>query len=335
MSDAPSTLVIVPAGKMGHEVQCVGVAEALGATPDILRVTLRPPWSWLAPHGPAQPSLSHHIATDADLVLASGRQAIPLARAIARRQSPRPLVVAIQAPRTNPADFDLVWANTHDRLSGPNVITSVTSPNRLTKDGLAVAAAHLRARLPDLPTPWVGVLVGGTSQSYRFGPDEAAALGDALATFAARHDVSLVITPSRRTGEDNVDVLEARLAATPHWIWRGEGDNPLFGIYGGADAFVVTCDSVNMIGEASFTGKPILAWPLPGGRAKFGRFHEAMVAHGAMRWFDGTWPAASYPSFDTTAAVAAAIRERLLEAPGGNAPGQNAGAGFSRKPARP
>jgi len=310
---APRTLVLAPAGKVGHEVQCVGVAERLGADPRIERVTLSPPWSWLAPRGPAAPHLRTLVETDADLVLASGRQAVPLARAIARRPSPRPFVTVLQAPRTDPAAFDLVWANTHDRLDGPHVLQSVTSPNRLTVDGLARAASALRARLPQLPAPWVGVLVGGTNGTYRLGEAEATALGEALAAFAARHGVSLVITPSRRTGETNLARLEAALAETPHFLWRGEGDNPLLGIYGCSQAFVVTCDSVNMIGEAAFTGKPILAWPLPGGRAKFRRFHEAMVAHGAMRWFDGSLPPADYTPLDTTGMVADAILARMAE----------------------
>lgn len=310
---APRTLIVAPAGKMGHEVQCVGVAERLGATPVIERVSLRPPWSWLAPHGPVAPHLRPLVATDADLVLASGRQAIPLARAIAARPAPRPFVAVLQAPRIDAAAFDLVWANTHDRIAGPNVIQSVTSPNRLTAEGLAAAAEALSARLPDLPRPWVGVLVGGTSGSYRLDPPDADALGEALACFAARHGVSLVITPSRRTGEANIAALSAALRTTPHFLWRGEGDNPLMGIYGCADAFVVTCDSVNMIGEAAFTGKPILAWPLPGGRAKFRRFHDAMVAHGAMRWFDGTLPGAAYAPLDATGRVAEAVRAGLSQ----------------------
>lgn len=310
---APRTLVLVPAGKMGHEVQCVGVAERLGAAPVVERVVLRPPWSWLAPHGPAAPHLRPLLSTDADLVLASGRQAIPLARAIAARPAPRPFVAVLQAPRVAAGAFDLVWANSHDRIAGANVLQSVTSPNRLTVDGLRTAAGALEARLPDLPKPWVGVLVGGTSGSYRLDEPDAAALGAALADFAARHGVSLVITPSRRTGAANVAALAAALAATPHFLWRGDGDNPLMGIYGCADAFVVTCDSVNMIGEAAFTGKPILAWPLPGGRAKFRRFHEAMVAHGALRWFDGTLPAADYAPLDATGLVAEAVRAGLSQ----------------------
>jgi len=308
---APRTLIVVPAGKMGHEVQCLGVAERLGAMPVVERVTLRPPWSWLAPHGPAAPHLRSLVPTDADLVLASGRQAIPLARAIAGRPGPRPFVAVLQAPRIDAAAFDLVWANTHDRISGPNVLQSVTSPNRLTAAGLAAAARGLEARLTDLPKPWVGVLVGGTSGSYRLDEADAVALGAALADFAARHGVSLVVTPSRRTGAANVAALSAALAGTPHFLWRGEGDNPLMGIYGCADAFVVTCDSVNMIGEAAFTGKPILAWRLPGGRAKFHRFHDAMVAHGAMRWFDGTLPGADYAPLDATGLVAEAVRAGL------------------------
>ncbi|MDQ0314110.1 mitochondrial fission ELM1 family protein [Amorphus orientalis] len=311
MTQPPETLVVVPSGKVGHEVQCLGVAEALGASAEIARIKLRRPWSWLAPHGPPQPDQRPLVHTNADLVLASGRQAIPLARAIARRKGPRPLVVAIQAPRADVGAFDLVWANSHDRLTGPNVIQTVTSPNRLTEARLAEAAAALRARLPDLSDPWTGVLVGGASGSYRFGLDDARSLGEALAAFSRRHGASLLITPSRRTGAENVAAIAAALSDTPHWIWQGDGENPLLGIYGAAEAFVVTCDSVNMLGEAAFTGKPVLAWPMPGGRRKFDRFHAALVSHGAMHWFDGSLPKASYAPMDATREIATAIRQKL------------------------
>ena len=45
-----------------------------------------------------------------------------------------------------------------------------------------------------------------------------------------------------------------------------------------ADAFIVTCDSVNMLGEAAFTGKPVYAYRLPGGTPKFLQFQEALVS---------------------------------------------------------
>src|SRR3546814_5078500 len=90
-----------------------------------------------------------------------------------------------------------------------------------------------------------------------------------------------MITPSRRTGARNEEILRRGLAGLPAEIWDGSGENPYFGILGLADHVIVTGDSVNMVSEAASTGKPVHVVHLPnshlrGSSAKFTRFHEAL-----------------------------------------------------------
>ena len=66
-------------------------------------------------------------------------------------------------------------------------------------------------------------------------------------------------------------------------IWDGTGANPYPYFLAGADAFVVTADSVNMAGEACATGKPVYIFMPEGGRAKFHAFHHALEQTGATR----------------------------------------------------
>ena len=54
MSDAPSrpagdTCWAMTDGKAGMEVQCVGLAEALGYQPLVKRIQVTKPWRWLPP----------------------------------------------------------------------------------------------------------------------------------------------------------------------------------------------------------------------------------------------------------------------------------------------
>ncbi len=322
---APLTAWALTPGSIGHEVQCIGVVEALGLAPVVKRVDPSPPFRWLAPWGPAaaDPAIAPPWP---DLLVVSGRQAIPYARMIRRRSAGRTLVVCLQNPVAPLSWFDLVWTNVHDGVTGPNVLTTLTSPNTLTRARLDEGAAALAARLGPMPRPWIGGIVGGTSGAYAFSPEEATRLGAALADLAARTGGSVVVTPSRRTPPASLAALDAALAtalpAERRWLWDGtSGDNPYFGILGGADVLVVTCDSVNMLGEAAYTERPVYAFPLSGGTPKFAAFHAAMVAAGAMRWLDepalatavaeGSLAAWTYEPLNANAVIAARIAALL------------------------
>jgi len=324
-STAPPTAWALTPGSIGHEVQCIGVVEAVGLVPVVKRVDPPAPYRWLAPWGPAAPNAA--VAPPwPDLLVVSGRQAIPYARMIRRRSRGATLVVCLQNPVAPLSWFDLVWTNEHDGVDGPNVLTTLTSPNTLTRPRLDQGAAALAARLGPMPRPWIGGIVGGTSGAYAFTPDEAGRLGAALAELALRTGGSVVATPSRRTPPESLAALDAALAAAlppgRRWLWDGaSGDNPYFGILGAADGLVVTCDSVNMLGEAAYTGTPIHAFPLAGGTAKFAAFHAALVATGAMRWLDAAALAAAveggslagwtYPPLNANGAIAARITALL------------------------
>ena len=85
---APSTTCwVLTDGKAGDEVQCLGVAEELGLTPEIRRVAPRAPFVWLMPWGPIDPREAparpgSPIAPPfPDILIASGRRTVPYLRA--------------------------------------------------------------------------------------------------------------------------------------------------------------------------------------------------------------------------------------------------------------
>lgn len=306
----PVTGWALTAGGSGHEVQCIGVLEALGIEPVVKRVDPGMLFSAMAPWGPAAPSPA--IAPPwPDVLVVSGRQSVPYARMIRRRSNGRTVTVVLQSPGTPASWFDLVWVPEHDRLRGPNVLATLTSPHRLSSERLAAQAAAHAAETAHLPRPLVTVLVGGASGAYTFTSREGRKLGEDLAAFAMRHGCGLLVTPSRRTGRGKVAILKECLADSPAIVWDVAGENPYFAYMGLADAFIVTCDSVNMLGEATFTGRPVYAYRLPGGTAKFLQFQEALVKHGAVRWFDGSLERWTYPPLDATTDVAAAVRQLI------------------------
>jgi len=307
LADPQLTGWALTAGGAGHEVQCLGVLEALGIDPVIKHVDPRGPYRVLAPWGPAAPDPA--LAPPwPDILVVSGRQAIPYARMIRKRSGGKTITVVLQSPGAPASWFDLVWVPEHDRLRGDNVLATPTSPHRLTAARLRAEANAHAASVAHLPRPLVTVLIGGASSAYTFTSREGRQLADELAAFAERNGCGLLVTPSRRTGMGKVAILKETLAGKPAEVWDLTGENPYFAYMGLADAFIVTCDSVNMLGEAAFTGKPIYAYRLPGGTSKFERFQEAMATHGALRWYDGGLENWTYDPLDATKTVAEAIR---------------------------
>lgn len=326
------TCWIVTDGAAGMENQCLGLAERLGLVPDIKRIALRAPWGWLPPAigarrfaaplaGIRDRQAVGLVPPWPDLLIATGRRTVGASVAI-RRQSARALgapslTVQIQNPRFPLSAFDLVVVPAHDRLSGANVLTTRGSLHRVTRAKLDAAAADFASKLADLPRPLVTVLIGGPNSAYRMTPEVVERLCAGLRDLAMTSGAGFAVTVSRRTGAENVDALRRGLAAVPHQLWEGEGENPYFGYLGLADAIIVTGDSVNMVTEACAAGKPVYVYDLPGGSAKFDRFHAAMLACDAVRKFVPqqvrqleSW---TLPDIDDTGMVAAAV-QRMLEA---------------------
>lgn len=316
---APSTWVMSD-GRAGMEIQCLGLAEALGLDPAVKRVAGRKPLRWFTPW--FRPGAIWNLRASSspltppwpDLIIASGRQPIAPAlkiRQLARRAGKRSYLLQIQDPAFDPWRFDLIVIPQHDPLRRPNVLTTLGSMHRVTPQRLAAARAQF-AKVPEgLPRPLVGVLLGGNSRYHRFTPERGASLGRELAEMARRDGTGLWITASRRTPPEALAAVLAPLQGVPHRLWSGEDENPYFGILALADVLVVTEDSVNMTSEGVAAGRPVLVAPLDGGKDKFRAFHAEMRAKGYTRPFAGRFETWVQQPFDEPSAVAAEVKRRL------------------------
>jgi len=308
---------IVSDGKAGMEVQCRGLAEALGFDPVVKRIAVRWPWRWLPPLLITDPLARIDPAADSlnppwpDLLIASGRQTVALSIAMRRQSGGRTFTIQVQNPAVDPANFDVVVAPRHDRLSGPNVVVTTGSLNLVTESRLAAAIAQFGASYAHLPHPRVAVLIGGNSKVHSLTATATQRLASQLADLARREGAGLMVTPSRRTGESNVAILRQTLAGLSAEIWDGTGENPYYAFLAMADSIIVTSDSVNMVSEAATTGKPVFTVDMDGGSAKFRRFHETMRAEGITRPFAGTLAQWTYPPLRDTQHTAAEIQRRL------------------------
>jgi mitochondrial fission protein ELM1 len=315
---AKLTAWIITDGKAGDEVQCVGVAEALGARWELRRVAPRPPFLWLMPRGPIDPREAPHRPGSPlappfpDIAIASGRRAVPYLRALRRAAGARTFTVFLKDPRTGTGSADLIWVPTHDGLRGANVIVTTTAPHGIRASDLEALRAAPDPRLATLPAPRVAVLVGGDSRHHRFTPDDIARFLSGLDALAASGRV-LMITASRRTPPPLRDALAALASRTGGFFWDGSGTNPYRAILALAEHVVVTADSTNMVGEAAVTGRPLLVFEPSGGHAKITQFLRELMRAGVAHPFQGRAEGATYAPIDATPLIAQAIRAAMAD----------------------
>jgi mitochondrial fission protein ELM1 len=304
-------------GKPGMASQALGLAEATGFRFVERRLTILRPWEWLpvslwtAPLRAVSEAGRRLAPPWPDLVIGCGRNAVRPALAIRRASGGRTMAAHVQDPRYGRGEFDLLCVPEHDRLRGANVLVTRGAVHRATPERLAAERRRFPA-LEDLPRPITVVLIGGANRAYRLDLADLADMAKRSAAAAQQAGGSVLVTPSRRTGAAGVAVLREHFAGLPGQVWDGTGDNPYFAYLALADALLVTADSVSMVSEAAATGKPVHILELPGGDAKFARFHEAMRQAGVTRLFAGAIEQWSYEPPDDTVRAGAALRALVL-----------------------
>jgi mitochondrial fission protein ELM1 len=301
---------IITEGIAGTENQCIGVADALGAKPDIKRINLREPWKAYSPWlGLEQwwtfdPVL---LPPWPDLLIASGRKSIAAARYIKRKSEGFTFTLQIQDPRIPADNFDLVAVPEHDLLRGDNVIVTKAAPNRIRPEILKREALKF-PDLKKLKSPRVAVLIGGTSKTHQFTNEIALDLIGKLQNLEA----SLMVTLSRRTPPEIAALFQSKLQSPNIYVWDGQGENPYFAFLGLADAIIVTNDSASMLSEAATAGKPVYMAELEGKSDKFARLYQNLEKAGALKVFKGRIEGYDYVPLRDADLVAERVREAFM-----------------------
>ncbi|MEM1345662.1 MAG: mitochondrial fission ELM1 family protein [Pseudomonadota bacterium] len=324
MGNFALTVQTLTDGRAGNAAQAEGLAEAIArlvpaeiahtAAPLRRGGALVPALVW---HGVGQvaPALlrAAHMgvpgqASLPDLAIGAGRRTAPLLASLGRQGA---RTVQLLDPGLPASALDLVVVPEHDRLRGPNVLTSLGALGRITPTRIAEAAAELAPRLPCAEAPRLAILVGGPGGMAGWTPEDGTRLLAVLEDLAAHH--SLLVTASRRTEAPMVAALERLLDPARHLFYDGRaGENPYPGLLGHTKAVLVTEDSVNMASEAASTGLPVHIFRLERASAKARRFHAALASHGAARDFQGTIAAWSYPPLAEADRLAKATLARLF-----------------------
>lgn len=295
--------------KLGDNAQINTVAAALDlpCIPKHLRFRRH-----LAGLRPAfKPSLRHVdtgrsdplVAPWPDLVIVSGRRPGAVALWIKRASGNRTKIAIIGRPHRHLDAFDLVIAPPQFALPARPNILPLTAPLFAVDAGAVAAAAH-RWALPfaDLPRPLTAILLGGPQPPFRF--DSAVACDIVRRAAEMADGGALLILTSRRTPPSVVAALRQFLpdaarsdqASTDQAIpvpvrlfpWStSRKANPYRAVLGLADRFVVSGDSISMIGEVLSLGKPLAIATAPLSRAPHIRLEQACARRFRAAPMDG------------------------------------------------
>lgn len=285
---------IVTDGAAGNERQALALARAIRVEPEILRTGLHPPWSWFAPRLAAGLRLGVAAALRRclhapwpALAIGCGRDGALVTRWLRHASGGKTFTVQILDPRIAAQHFDLVVTPRHDALTGANVIQTIGALNPVDEDWLAEGSARFPT-LAQLPQPRTAVLIGGP----RRGLDMSDAWFDTFLShingLVERDGGSVLVSTSRRTPDAWRHISRERLHATCVHFWNGadDGENPYRGYLAAADRIVVTPDSVNMLSEASATGKPVFTLLPDSARGKLVDLHAELRTQGWLRALD-------------------------------------------------
>jgi len=310
-------------GSAGMVAQVKALAVALQLDVEMKKIALRKPFVYL-PNIVYGSPLRHFIVpyfmapeSDAlpeplpEVIISCGRRAALVSMGLrAHKRNRATRFIHIQDPQVSARYFDQVVAMKHDKITGSNVIKTRFALHAITPAVLTQAREQFAPRFASYAKPRVAVLLGGSTNKYTLSKGAMARVIMSLQQLMQQHEGSLLITPSRRTGEDNIRMLQQTFAANPNvYVYDFSGDNPYMGMLALADVIIVTNDSVNMMSEALATGKPTYLLPLPGhASTKPSRFADALIADNLARPLGHTLEEWSYTISDEMEKLAVTIK---------------------------
>lgn len=222
-----------------------------------------------------------------DVLITSGRRSVAFALAIKQASNGHTKLIHLQTPRAPLHLFDLVFPMEHDEVSGDNIYPTFAALHHVTNEKLSTAAYELQNEIDRYPSPRVAMFIGGSTNKYHLKAKYMHKLVDDIVAFKQKHQGSLFISTSRRTGAENTQKLVQALGDHDQlWIYSGGEPNPYLAWLASADAIVVTNDSVNMMSEALVTAKPLYILNLPEHTdTKPARFARQLISRGMAKPF--------------------------------------------------
>jgi mitochondrial fission protein ELM1 len=197
-----------------------------------------------------------------DLTISAGHRSVPVVQALRQRSGGITHSIHVGFPRVSPGRFDLVIATPqYPIVDHPNLLRV---PFALTRAATAVPDPDDKRMIDELPAPHHLLVVGGPTLFWTM--DERAlieSLEDMLATAAVEHGSALVTTSPRTPASVRDSIVWKLTASGVPSLLAQPGHAPAYAsLLETADTIRVTADSVAMVSDAIWTGKPVALVPV-------------------------------------------------------------------------
>jgi len=196
-----------------------------------------------------------------DLTISVGHRSVPLVQAMRRRSAGRTRSVHIGFPRISPSHFDLVL--TTPQYAVPDGANVLRLPVTLAGAAISPSDTADQSILDALPAPRRLLVVGGSNIYWKI--DQQVLMGTLSSMLdEARQGGSVIVTTSPRTPP----LLKAKIAdslsraAVPILLAEPKHPPSYASLLAIADSIRVTAESVAMVSDSIWTGKPMALVPV-------------------------------------------------------------------------
>ncbi len=250
------------------------------------------------------------------ILIGTGRLIIPAILAIKFLKKSKAFAIFVQKPCFGASFFDLIIAPEHDQIQGPRVLQSLGAINDFTVESfekLSPSAETLKNRIHS--SPLIGMILGGKTKAYEFNSSQVETFIKEIENITTKTEGTFVILSSRRSGPFLESLLKEKFKESQRVLIYTSEDtyNPYPDLLRMADYFMITEDSVNLISETCFTGKPVYLLSLPEyhhGQRKL-RFINAMIKSNKARYYQSSLDHYSYEPLQEAQRLTPEIQSRL------------------------
>ena len=269
----PRTWVIL-GDKRGDNGQVETIVDALAWPVEHKYVHMKPEWVLGKPR--YRPSLDHLDLSRSDplegpwpdLIITVGRRPSMVALWVRQQSGNKTRIVLVGKPSGHMMDFSLVVASAENQMPPLHNFQATRLPlMRIAPAEVEAEADAWSERLADLPRPLIALLIGGETNPFIMNRQVAKDLVRMARWVVESLGGTPYITTSRRTTPEVLEVLREELPdEAVYFEWSADAvENPYRALLGTADGFIVTGDSVSMMVEVIYLGKPLALFSLPGG----------------------------------------------------------------------
>lgn len=279
-ADPPLRVWALLGARAGDNDQVLALAQALGLPFEIKQLEYNRLRS-LGPRllGPSLISLTQSsrklilAEPPPDLTISAGHRSVAVVRALRHRSGGRTRSIHVGFPRVSPAHFDLAIGTPQYPLRDHRNL--LRTPYALT----AAATVSLDAAVPtlstELPRPRRLLIVGGPTLYWTLDEPLLLETLEAMLGNASKAGGSVLVTTSPRTPAMLAATIARSLdtSPAPSLLTAPGKAPPYLSLLAEADSIRVTADSVSMISDAIWTGKPVALIPIaksPLGRLGYG-----------------------------------------------------------------